>query len=288
MYISIKIRGEKMYRELDEKTLKKLHEVELKVLFEIDRMCKENDINYFLVYGSLLGAVRHQGFIPWDDDIDIGMLREDYEKFIKLAPHKLESNYSLHCFEVDDDYWLPFAKVRKKNTLFNEKLIEHLKVDKGIGVDIFSFDHVSEKLMFLAKLKATIVRNISNIILVKKRVLSKKEIRHKFFSFLLLLPVKSLFKIQKFLMTREKDSNSTYISSYTGTYKFHKECLKREVFLPLKRMKFENFDAPVMNNPDAYLTSIYGDYMKLPPKEKRINHCVVEISFDTKKDKKDQ
>ena len=117
---------------MDDKTLRKLQLTELDILIEIDKICKENNIQYFLIGGTLLGAVRHKGFIPWDDDIDVGMIRSDYEKFIDLCLNKnvLGEKYFLHCNESDENYFIPFVKVKKNNTTFAEENIDALA--KGI------------------------------------------------------------------------------------------------------------------------------------------------------------
>ena len=133
------------YKELDNKTLKKLHEVGLEILLEIDRVCKKYDIPYFLCGGTLLGSIRHKGFIPWDDDIDIGMLRNDYEKFEECYIKEHSKKYYLHSIKTDEDYWLSFIKIQKNNTTINEKFIEKLDTHKGIFVDIFPFDKVPDK-----------------------------------------------------------------------------------------------------------------------------------------------
>ena len=124
--------------------LRKVQLTELEILEKIDEICKKNNINYFLIGGTLLGDVRHKGFIPWDDDIDIGMLREDYEKFINvcLKNGALGKDYYLHCNESDDDYFIPFIKVKKNNTTFAEKNIENINTHKGIFLDIFPYDNV--------------------------------------------------------------------------------------------------------------------------------------------------
>ena len=119
--------------------LRKLQLTELEILREIKRVCLENGIHFFLCSGTFLGAVRHQGFIPWDDDLDIGMLREDYERFCRLAPEKLSPDFCLQNWHTDSAYALPFGKVRKRNTLLVERKSIQLE-ENGIYVDVFPFD----------------------------------------------------------------------------------------------------------------------------------------------------
>lgn len=125
-------------------TLKKVHETEVEVLREVIRVCEENDIPYFSVAGTTLGAVRHDGFIPWDDDIDIGMLRDDYERFLRIAPSKLKKGYTLQHFSVEKNAPAHFAKVRKDGTEFVEENMRHIKMHHGIFVDIFPHDFVPD------------------------------------------------------------------------------------------------------------------------------------------------
>ena len=106
------------YRDYDQKTLDILHQVELSILDDFIKVCEDNDLTYFLIGGSLLGAVRHQGFIPWDDDIDVGMMRKDYDKFLEIAQDKLGDKYYVDYFPKDKKCYLPFAKIRLNGTVF--------------------------------------------------------------------------------------------------------------------------------------------------------------------------
>ena len=124
--------------------LEKIHSTEVEILSEIIRVCSENDIPWFTVGGTTLGAVRHNGFIPWDDDIDIGMLREDYDKFLALAPSCLKEGYILQHFTVDKRTPTYFAKVRKDGTEFIEYSNHSLPIHHGVFVDIMPYDRIPE------------------------------------------------------------------------------------------------------------------------------------------------
>ena len=148
-----------MYKVYDDKTLKKLHKVEIEILDEIVRICKKHNIKYSLFAGTMLGAVRHAGFIPWDDDIDVGMLRSDYEKFIKIAHEELDSKFSLDCFEYNKKYHLGFAKIKKNGTIFDEEASHHMDNHKGIFVDVFPVDNVYDNIK-RSYINAVIIKTI--------------------------------------------------------------------------------------------------------------------------------
>ncbi len=262
--------------------LRKVQLTELKILEKVDEICKNNNINYFLIGGTLLGAVRHKGFIPWDDDIDIGMLREDYEKFINvcLKNGALGKDYYLHCNESDDNYFIPFIKVKKNNTTFNEKSLENINTHKGIFLDIFPYDNVPKPRSFCEKLQAIIVRSTSDAIYLKYKVYKLRTMRRKIFVVVFsLFSVRQLKKINKFFSCIYNKKNTDYIISLAGSSGYEDEILlKRKVF-PLKKIEFENKMFYAMNDNVYYLSKLYGNYMKLPPKNERRTHMPTYISF---------
>lgn len=268
------------FKELDINTLKKLRKVQLEILSEIDRICKKNKIEYFLVYGTLLGAVRHKGFIPWDDDLDIGMTRENYDKFMRICFNDLDDKYYLHCLETDKNYYLPFAKVRKNNTTFDEENISNFKTHKGIYVDIFPFDKIKKNTIF-TRLQVITIRTIVETVFLKKKIYEKSsQCRHPLYSKILsIFSCKFLFKFQNNLIKLLSDETGEYYASFLGSYAFHKEYFLKEKLFPLTYLEFEGRKYPTFKNYDEYLTTVYGDYMTLPPKEKRANHSALKIDF---------
>ena len=269
------------FKQIDEVTLKKLHDVELEILKEFIRICNKHNLKYFAVGGTLIGTIRHKGFIPWDDDIDIGMPREDYDKFIKISEKELNKKYFI---QVGYDYknsWAPFTKIRKKNTLADEENITHINYPKGIFIDIFPFDNINTNNGILFKIKCNIIVTITDAIYYKWGIKKINEIRRKtlcrFFS---LFSNKYLKRIQNKLMKSKNKKDTKYLVSYCGSYTMQKETQLKELFFPLQTKKFEDIDILVPNKYDTYLTNIYGDYMKLPPKEKRENHSMMNISFN--------
>lgn len=275
-----------MYKEYDKKTLENLHKVELEILDEFVRICNKHNLEYYLIGGTMLGAIRHKGFIPWDDDIDVGMMRKDYDLFIKYAKKELKKQYYLDCFETNKDYYFPFAKIKKNNTIFNEQANAHLKNHKGIYIDIVPIDNAKKQDSLFQKTQAVLVRNITETMLCKKKINKIKNSRYPFLSLVFsIFPCTTLMKIQAKLIRLNKNHNSEYVVLLAGVYGYKKETNKREVFTPSVKVKFENKEYNGVADANTYLTKIYGDYMKLPPKEKRLNHMPLEIVFDTNKEK---
>ena len=138
----------------DKKTLNKIHRSEQEILDEITRVCDKNGLRYLLIGGTLLGAIRHNGFIPWDDDLDISMPREDYEKFLGIAPKELGDRFLLEDISTNDEYCYMFSKVKLKNTIMREKTMsESYDGGQGIWVDIFPLDYTNHFKDSFIKLK---------------------------------------------------------------------------------------------------------------------------------------
>lgn len=127
--------------------LRELQLLQLEIAKELKRICDENDIDYFMIGGTLLGAVRHKGFIPWDDDMDFGMTVENYNKFIEIAPHKLDERFFLQTEDSDQNYHNIFAKIRMNNTHMIEKVTDKQIIHNGIFIDVFPYDLTTEKIV---------------------------------------------------------------------------------------------------------------------------------------------
>ena len=268
-------------KEYDVKTLKKLHQVQLEILDEFKRICDKNNLTYYMVGGTFLGAVRHSGFIPWDDDIDVGMPRKDYEKFIECAKKELNKKYFLDCFLTNSNYYLPYAKLKKNGTLFDEAIVHHLDNHKGIFIDIFPFDNVPKN-NFGLKLRAIIAFSITDAMAYKYKIKSVKKLMHPIISLgLCLFSKKSLMSFQKKIVTYCHDDNSKYMCDIGAGYGYRKELILREEMLPVRKMKFENKEYCVPRT-DSHLKKLYGNYLELPPKDKRKTHSPMSIKFGDK------
>lgn len=276
----------KIYDNLTPELLKEVQKIELEMLILIDKICKENDINYTLCGGTLLGAIRHKGFIPWDEDVDIDMLREDYEKFLKIAPKYVEEKYFLQNYKTDQ-YCLNigFTKLRKNGTLLESEGQRHLDRHKGICIDIFPIDIVPENETY-RKMQMKLLLIIQRIVAMKLKwnyyndSKSKKIFKQSMSILLTPLSIKQLGYIrEKISRMYEKTGSNLRTNTYSEIVydKFtHRENMYKEKVL----VEFENnfFYAP--KKWDEYLTKLYGDYMKLPSIEERDSsqHNVIRIS----------
>jgi len=265
---------------MDEATKEKLRSVELEILDEIVRICEKHDITYFLAYGTLLGAVRHDGFIPWDDDVDIAMPREEYERFKKVCVKKneLDGKYFLQNYETEPRYWhgISQIKVRKDGTLFEEPEIVNLEdLHKGIFVDIFVLDHASKEKSILQDIQAVLFEVLQGMMWHKIVVASQdtSSLKHKLVgSIASLFKVEHLSKLQEKVVSFNNDEDSRYYIHFGGRYGHRKKTIPKDVFHPPTKVEFEGESYNAPGDWDEYLTRIYGDYMELPPEDKRGSH----------------
>lgn len=277
---------------VDRKTLRKVQLVQLEIAKEVKRICLLNDIDYFLDSGTLLGAVRHKGFIPWDDDIDIGMKRLDYEKFISIAGNEIKKDFLLQTWQSDDNYALPFAKVRKNNTVFIERGAEKSKAHNGIYIDIFPYD--SYPISDIARLKqGTLLYIIKRMLLAKCKYTpwagdskEKRIIKTIVYFFLQIISIvytkKSL--ISKYNSVAQKynnDKNKSHLMyEQAGAARYGEWVVPESCFNDFIELKFEDTFFQCPKEYDIYLESVYSNYMELPPEEERINrHQVLEVKF---------
>lgn len=256
-----------------------IKQVSLQVLSEIDSICRENKIEYSLAYGSLLGAIRHSGFIPWDDDIDIFMRRADYEHFLKVACDK-NRTFELKSIHTDDKYYYLFAKASSLDTKVVEENSNRFNCQLGVSIDIFPIDGLGntedEAKTHLKKHRFN--RNIIVATNWKKFFRSKtRSVLVEPFRFMFFL-ISRLGKHRKLLSTIEDYYSSIDINkslfcgnSVDNNYG-DREILLSEVVSEYEDVEFEGRRYRKIKHHDEYLKTIYGDYMQLPPKEKRVTH----------------
>ena len=265
---------------MDKNTSDRLRKVQLEILDYFVDICNKNNLIYFLDGGTLLGAVRHKGFIPWDDDIDISMPRTDYEKFLDLAD-QINSNYYLLSERLPATnifHNICYMKLCKKNTIFAEEGLEPENY-YGIFIDIWPYDNA---VLFLAPIHTFIIQTLCKLNRLKVRLdIPKQKYKLIFTGIICFFINKKLLDltIKKLFIIFNK-VNTKYLSIFCGTYGFKRETHKRANIFPLSSITFESkiYNAP--HNYDNYLTRKYGDYMKLPPVEKQKGHDPKYIKFN--------
>ncbi|RKI43890.1 LicD family protein [bacterium D16-51] len=258
----------------------------LPILKEVKRLCVENDIPYFLCAGSALGAVRHQGFIPWDDDIDIGMFRKDYIRFLKIARKKLSDGYILIDANDTPNYYVGHAKVFKDHTALVNRETSHLKIHHGFYLDIFPFDTIpeeEEKQEYMYQ-KAADIKKVFTIMKRREKYNGKNPIKRYFaneqYYKAKMKSPKKVFHTMNQILTQYLESDYKMVADLFAPYN-KKLFYKMEDIYPPILMQFEDDVYPVPGNYDKYLSVMYGDYMELPPEDKRfVKHDI--ICFDKK------
>ena len=247
--------------------LRKCQLKQLSILEEVDRICKKLQIEYWLDGGTLLGAVRHKGFIPWDDDIDIAMTLENMNRFILEAPALLPQNLFLQTPQSDPQLKEPIVKIRDLNSLYIEKSDTfNVDYEKGIYIDIFPFVPSPD---MPKKLMKTVGRGIcrSYSILHRQHYYSLRSFAEYFWftgKYLFLSAILKTFQL--FGNTRTHLSNLPVSNGYGINH-------RRDSIFPLTNVEFEGKTFPAPNNPDAYLTDLFKNYMQIPPVEKRQTHA---------------
>ena len=243
--------------------------IQLDILSAVDEFCNTNVIKYSIAYGTLLGAVRHHGFIPWDDDIDVFMLREDYDRFVNLFPDNYKGVYEIGTFSRCSKWASPFAKVFDNRTMLVQERAS--TTYRGINVDIFPLDDVNDNLSVEKKRNCfiTILKRIVNVKYIKivgERKLLKNLI-------LCIVKIPAFFFPMKYLISRiDKISKAENGKGYSNCrYKGLpiKAMIPKALFENIVRYKFEDRFFMGINNYDLFLKNMYGDYMTPPPLEQR-------------------
>jgi lipopolysaccharide cholinephosphotransferase len=256
-------------------SLAEIKKIELDLLKNVVKVCKENNLRYFLAGGTLLGAIRHQGFIPWDDDIDVLMPRKDYMQLINIFKRENKKNMKMFSANTNNDYYYTFLKVVDTRTkmFINERL--PLK-DFGVCIDIFPMDGLPEnQLETILLLK--IIRHYNKIRATASMLRFPNygwyKIVPKRFYYLFSKHVGYKKPIQKIeeLATKYDFETCDYIGCLVWGYGI-KEKISKKSFESTVEVQFEDgyYDAPI--GYDEYLTNLYGDYLQLPSEEKRVSH----------------
>ena len=254
--------------------IKKLKEIELEIFRQFIEICNENSLRYFVVGGTALGAVRHKGFIPWDDDIDVALPRGDYEKFLSIAQSSLPGNMFLQTYITDKNYPNPFAKLRRSDTAFIEKSTSKIKMNHGVYVDIFPLDGYScssikrklfgikEKILKISIGSVFVSGNASKN---KFRAIVKRAIAR------LLPDYRASVRRLDTMYKKVPYEDAEIIANFCGAWA-EKEVMPKAYFGDGIEGEFEGIKVVLPAKTHEYLTALYGDYMTLPPEEERVGH----------------
>lgn len=283
-------------KKMNNNQLKKLQQTLLGIIDDIDYVCKKYNLTYNLGGGSALGAIRHNGFIPWDDDLDINMPRKDYQKFCEVFEDEFSEKYWLHTPEKTKDYGLSFARVRKKGTIFRSRDDLNNTEEAGVYIDLFIIENtynlaimryihgiLSLMFGFLLSCRNFYKNKKFYLEMVKDNKKANKVFKIKtFIGFLV-----SWMSVDKINHTWNninkmcKNNESKYVSVPVGRKHFFGELYERDKFCKTILHEFEgkNRMLPVCIEYDAYLKHMYGDYMKIPKEEDRETHIFLELEL---------
>lgn len=294
--ISNEIGNSDVLYELSNKERIELKKCLIEIYQDFERICNKHSLDFMLGGGSVLGAIRHNGFIPWDDDLDIMMPRKDYDEFIKIFSKEMSNEYYLYAPNSNDGVTNTFAKLVKKGTNMVDIYNIHTRLHKGVWIDIFPIENVPQKKSariikgFLSDVLAFVV--VSNYIYFSKNIIMKRyfysskkgKINYNFrliLGFLTsFISYKKLYKFYDQFVQHKKPSNTYTIP--TGRKHYRGEILSKSSFLPTRRGSFENIYVNLPNDPESYLSNLYGDYMSIPPEDKRERHLFVEFDCNSK------
>ncbi len=238
----------------------------LQLLSEFDRICRKHDIKYILFAGSAIGAARHKGFIPWDDDIDVAMLRSEYDRFLSLASSEIDSKVFYLQREFSAHWPMFFSKLRLNNTACIERYIpKDPKVHQGIYIDIFPVDNLSES-KWMAKLQFAASKVVIAKSLDRRGYLTDSKKKKIFMAMCKLLPQRPMLRFAQ----KRKNTKTKYVHSFfAAASKYGKNVFPRKWFLEQTELEFEGLKIPVSGHYHDMLTRIYGDYMVIPSEKER-------------------
>lgn len=285
------MKKKKQYKEYDEATLKRIHEVELEILKDFMDICERHGLDYFGIAGTGIGALRHQGFIPWDDDIDVALPRDDFEKFLKYLEAEMGDKYLIMNTEHYPDYPLMTTRMTLRGTRFKEEALKRVEAPMGIFLDLYPYDKVSDdpkkakkqardawfwsKILILRSIpfpmlgfagwKAKVVHAVCGCV---HGVLSATRVSKKW-----------IYKKAYEAETRYNDLPKTKkINFFCDTSPYMNTYYVKDVY-PLRKLPYEDVMLNFPRNLHKNLTYMYGNYMELPPEEKRKNHYPYELKF---------
>ena len=258
-----------------------LHQVDMDIAKEVLRICEKHGLTYYMLGGTMLGAIRHKGFIPWDDDIDLGMPRDDYERFLEIAPQELASHLKLVNYRTDPNYMYYITRILDTDTTVIEERIGNDNKYTHASIDIFPIDGtpnnpIARKIYFFRVMYHRALMSLCyKDSIDRKRKRSKKEqlllwVMEHIPVDKLTTPYKQKCKIDK-LLRKQKIQGSKYIGNIMGAYRT-REIVPAQYYGEGAMYPFEDMQMRGLAMYDEYLTYTYGDYMQLPPEDSRKTH----------------
>ncbi len=274
---------------------KEIQEVDIFLLQEFDRVCKELNIGYFVCGGTMLGAMRHDGFIPWDDDVDVGMLRRDYDRFLREAGKYIDPRCFIQTRKSDSEVPYLFSKIRVDGTEYITEYSENRRYHKGICLDLFPFDVIPDdpqkqkRFLFKTQILVRIHNRFCNKGLpepkFKSKIRSPRQLWYRFVGKAQRIVYKSMplsitqhwyiKHVTKYNKLLDKKENCT-VASFVPTYTY----IKINDLLPYRRKSFENIEVSIPNKAEVFLTMQYGDFMEMPPKHQQVGHELIQYKAD--------
>jgi len=269
------------YVHISPKDKRKIQHLELEILKEVDAICRRNGIPYTMGYGSLIGTVRHNGFIPWDDDVDICLLRQDYVRFKEICRKELNDRFFYQSNDTDPEYFLLYDKIRLNGTVFKESHLSSHNINHGVYIDIFPIDYLPNN-YFKQIIQFICFHFFRTGLMSKYLVLEAREGKKKYIATVLrrlycLFPLSVLYyNANKVAMWYDK-SPKKRIMNFLTPYRL-KEVFNAELYEEYTEHTFEDMSVKIVKEYDVFLSQIYGDYMKLPPLEKRkTRHSIIKL-----------
>lgn len=285
------MKKKKQFKEYDDFTLKRIQEVELEILKDFMDICDRNGLDYFGIAGTGIGALRHHGFIPWDDDIDVAMPRDDFEKLLPLVEKEMGDKYLIMNAERYPNYPLMTTRMTMRGTKFKEEALKNIDAPLGIFLDLYPLDKVSDNPKE-ARRQARDAWFWSKILILRSIPFPmlgfsgwKAKIIHAICGLAHL--VLSILHVPKTWIYKKAYEAETRSNHYTKTKNLDFFCdttpymnlyAVKDIY-PLRKLLFEDVELNFPHNLHNNLTGMYGDYMQLPPEEKRKNHYPYELEF---------
>ncbi len=271
------MRKEKQYLMTDQE-LKQLQQIQLELILEVDRICRKRNIHFNMVGGTMLGAIRHGGYIPWDDDADIGFLREEYEKFRKACKEELDTNkYYFQDFRDTEGYRWGYGKLRKKGTEFLRLNQKQMPYEQGICIDIMPFDNIPDNI---------ILRKVHKGICFVYRKLFWSAIGRNtdanrgmrmLYQLLYRIPENVIKKSYERFIRYHRYKKTKQVRILTFPTPNGVDGYERRWYTQLDLYKFEGVLLPGAKDYKGYLSLKYGDFMVLPSPEKRKSHPISKL-----------